>query len=110
MICDRCGSELPADAATCPNCSMEQGEGWACSACGVRVPDTFEVCWSCQTPRGGGEPVVEAPKADLVCLRCRAAMKFLRLLDAYLAYGCPRCGRVELFEPGIGADRRPPST
>jgi hypothetical protein len=92
---------------------------WKCQVCNEEIEDQFDSCWKCAEKL---VPVEETPPNPLNYLRCQGTMKYLgnksfrewgfladfgidrEHFDLYL---CPRCGHVDFFVDGIGAESRP---
>ena len=86
-VCPSCGTVLLPDARICPFCRMP-----------VRLAPS---------PNAAPSPP-EAPSPPRVCPRCQAEYALPRRVPivpeadrpiVWEAYTCPKCGRVELYEP-----------
>lgn len=101
----------------------------ACSKCQEVIEPGFDRCWKCGTYADGSPASADFKRVDVAgsraldCLRCQQPMQFLRqmefhegsrlpgavlgdlghLLDnrqAFDAYACSGCGKLEFFLPG----------
>lgn len=67
VFCSECGTELPADAASCPTCgcptsAMKQRH---CNECGAELPSSASVCPQCGCPVESVAPVSPIPPVSI---------------------------------------------
>lgn len=92
--CDKCGCELPGNAAFCSSCGAEviRPEAPAenvihCKGCGAVIENDVRFCTACGTPveQVESEEVVEVVQAERVCPNCK------QVAEDGCAF-CTKCG------------------
>ena len=67
MFCINCGAEMADDAAQCPKCGQQQGEGGdpVCSKCGEALDEGQQFCSKCGAKAGSQATPPPPPKSGI---------------------------------------------